>query len=72
MKFLITEEASITLKKIKTELVERINLNVSILTIDRALDTFYFSFKRIQIIPIARNDEVTLVKRYEYANNFFY
>jgi len=44
---------------------------VSIMTIQRAIKGFNYTSKRIQLILVARNTELNINKRYEYASEYF-
>jgi transposase len=66
----IREDVSITLNKLKIKLREEKNVNASISTIHRAIGSFNYSFKRIQLIPAERNSQVNIAKRYDYAASF--
>jgi transposase len=66
----ISENCSITLESIKRRLMNEYNLEVSISTINRAISSFNFTFKRVSLIPEKRNDPGTIETRYEYARSF--
>jgi len=66
----ISDDASITLKKLKQCIQETKGVVVSISTIDRAISRFNFSFKRIVLIPMARNAPSNIEVRFAYANEF--
>jgi hypothetical protein len=40
---------------------------LSIWTVDRALREFHYSFKRLRLVPVARNTPDVINKRFEYA-----
>lgn len=62
----ISMDASVTLQHIQKRLAEN-NKNVSISTIHRAIDSFEYSLKRIQLIPVRRNAEINIEARFNYA-----
>ncbi|EPR79485.1 hypothetical protein SLOPH_2698, partial [Spraguea lophii 42_110] len=47
------------------------DISVGKSTIDRTLESFSFTLKRISIIPERRNNEATIIKREEFARNYF-
>ena len=51
LKELLSEDYPITLKTMKTKLHEIYGIDVSVSTIDRSLNEFHYSFKRIALIP---------------------
>jgi hypothetical protein len=59
VKNIIENDASTSLQKIKTELENNAFKFVSTSKIHRLIDPFEYSFKRIQLIPIRRNEETT-------------
>lgn len=67
IKKIVDTDCSKTLKQIKTLLAEEMSLHVSTSTINRAIDDFQYSFKRVVLIPEARNNESNIQKRYDYA-----
>lgn len=66
----LDEDASITLRKLKESLENELNICVSLPTIERELNILHYSFKRLQLVPEARNTEANIQKRFEYANLF--
>lgn len=68
IKEVINEDVSITLRNIKEVLFNKLNICASVSTIDRTISAFNYSFKRLQLIPEARNTTKTIEKRFEYAN----
>ncbi|EPR79282.1 hypothetical protein SLOPH_231 [Spraguea lophii 42_110] len=47
------------------------NISVGKSIIDRTLESFCFTLKRVFIIPERRNNETTIIKREEFARNYF-
>lgn len=70
IKSFIANDCSISLKKIQEKLMENFNLRPSLSTIDRAISSFNFTFKRITNIPERRNDEETIETRCNYSREF--
>jgi transposase len=66
----IASDVSITLKEIKRCLLIERGCVVSISTIERAIKKFNYSLKRVVLVPVARNAEVTIEKRFVYANQY--
>lgn len=65
---LIDEDCTMTLKQIKTKLLEQNpQLEVSLSTIDRAIKEFHYSVKRISFVPERRNTPDTIQSRFDYA-----
>jgi transposase len=67
----ISDDCSITLKRIQEKLFEEFRIHVSISTIFRAIHGFSFSLKRTSRIPIRRDDEDLIERRRLYAIKFF-
>jgi len=67
----INEDVSISLKQLKTELQQERNKIISISTIYPTIGEFNYSFKLLQLVPLKRNVETNLIRRHEYATNFF-
>ena len=67
IKDLIAEDCSITLRKIKGRILEDKGTNISLASIHRSISDFEFTFKKVDIIPVARNTESNVQKRYDYA-----
>ena len=69
--FLVTEikkDVSVTLAALKGELLTEKNVDLSITTIDRAIQGLHYSFKRVHLIPIARNTTKVLDERFVYGD----
>jgi transposase len=64
------EDASITLKKLKLNICKEYNLKVSISCINLCLKDFHYTLKSLVILPVSRNSDSTIEKRFEYANSF--
>jgi len=67
IKGLISEDCSVTLNKIKENLLKVKNIDVSLASIHRAISDFEYSFKKVELIPKARNNTNNIQKRYEYC-----
>lgn len=67
---LIDEDPTITLKRIVGRVKENFNLEVGQSTIHRCIADFHYTLKNLVIVPEVRNCDRTLVKRYDYANQF--
>lgn len=68
----VDNDSSITLKKLKLNILQEFHEldSIGTTTIDRALKDFHYSFKRVSIVPVKRNDESTLNRRFVYAKDF--
>jgi transposase len=66
----IAEDCSITLDSLRDKLMETYGVEVSRSTIDRAIDCFSYTLKRVTPLPACRNDEATIELRYSYAREF--
>ena len=67
IKEILDNDCSKTLGQIQKVLSESEALNVSLSTINRPIDDFKYTFKRVVLISEARNTENNIQKRYEYA-----
>ena len=65
---MVETDCSVTLKALKNCLQTELNINVSASTIEREFKNLHYTFKRVQLIPEARNTEQNIQKRFEYAN----
>ena len=65
----VDQNCTLSLKELKTICMEKWpELGpISLMTIDRALQAFHFSFKRISMVPESKNSPEVIDKRYEYA-----
>lgn len=66
----IEEDCGTTLKTIKQKLLRVFNLQVSEVTIGRYISGFNFSFKRVSLEPIRRNDSENIECRAQYAQEY--
>lgn len=66
----IDENCTISLRKIKEKCLLEFNVSVSITTVAKYIDDFCYSLKRVQLIPLRRNDLQSLNDRKIYALNF--
>ena len=66
----VNQNASLTLNQIKSFVEDRFGLTVSKSTIDRCLDEFHFSMKRITPVPERRNCATTIDLRKQYSRIF--
>jgi len=65
----IDQDCSRTLVQIQRDISEQKSLDVSLSTINRAIDDFEYSFKKVELIPVARNVEANVQKRYDYCRS---
>jgi len=61
----INEDVSITLNALRLCIINTYFTSLSIATIDRAISSFNYSFKRVQNVPLARNSENVKNRRYD-------
>lgn len=66
----IDEDASSTLDALRTKLINTFGVTVSTTTVNNYIDSFSYSFKRITLIPVRRNDEESIDARFNYAQKF--
>jgi len=66
----IDEDVSITLVRLKSLLREDKGIVASLSTINNAIKDFNYSFKRIELIPAARNNEKTINLRQAYCETY--
>ncbi|XP_053211205.1 uncharacterized protein LOC128394858 [Panonychus citri] len=64
------ENCLITLDDAKDKVKENFGIEICIETIRNYLNKLNFSFKRISVVPVARNDPTRIAARKEYARNF--
>ena len=64
------EDCGVSLRKIKEKLQRERNVIVSKSTIERCIENFKYSFKRVHNISIRRNDAQSLDDRVIYTNMF--
>ena len=67
----IDNDCGITLKCMKNKLFEEFCVTVCEKTVDNCISSFSYTLKRITLIPERRNNEKSIVARYEYALQFF-
>ena len=67
IKELIAEDCSITLKNIKKKLHWDKNIDISVASIQRSIKDFEYTFKKVDLVPQARNTENNVQKRYDYS-----
>ena len=67
---MVDEEYSVTLEAIKSQIFLAFNVNLSISTINRALGSFNYFFKRIEMMSARRNNSDNIEARYRYAIDF--
>ena len=70
IKHCIDEDASTTIKVIQANLLNVYALTVSRSIIDRAIADFCYSFKRLVLVPAARNTTRAIETRYVYAHAY--
>ncbi|KAI5151528.1 hypothetical protein ENBRE01_2198 [Enteropsectra breve] len=66
----VDEDCGLTLKTLAERCYSELGINVNPSTINRALKSFNYSFKRTHLIPERRNDNQVILKRAEYAVEF--
>ena len=66
----IDDEVSITLETLKNKISQHFDLTLSKSTINNMIDAFNYSFKRVVLVPAARNKPENIAKRFEYAGIF--
>ncbi|KAG0425482.1 hypothetical protein DMUE_6027, partial [Dictyocoela muelleri] len=71
LKEFLDEDATMSLKMLKNKLHENFGISCSLKTIDRSVQGFFYSLKRLSIIPAKRNDIVAINKRFLYAQEFY-
>jgi len=69
IKSLIEEDCSITLNNMKSKILEEKGVSLSAPTLHRSIANFEYSFKRVVLIPEARNKESNIQRRFEYARD---
>ncbi|KAG0437239.1 hypothetical protein DMUE_3802 [Dictyocoela muelleri] len=60
-----------SLKMLKEKVYEKFGIVCSLKTIDRSVQGFFYSLKRLSIIPAKRNDRIVIDKRLLYAQEFY-
>ena len=66
---LIEEDCSITLNTMKIKILGEKGMSLSVVAIHRAIADFKYSFKRVVLIPEARNKEINIERRFEYSRD---
>ena len=66
----VDDNCCLTLGAIKQRCLDKLNINIRKSTIDRCLNNFSYSLKRIHLIPQQRNSDEVIEKRFEYANTY--
>jgi transposase len=66
----VDNDCTLSLDALKERCNTELNVDVSKKTIDRALSAFHFSFKRISLEPVRRNDKRNIEARVIYSNEF--
>jgi transposase len=67
---LISQDVSTTLQTMKNKILESFGASVGRSTIQRHLQAFNYSIKRLILVPIARNSIRNVNTRFDYAQNF--
>ncbi|KAG0436620.1 Paired box protein Pax-1 [Dictyocoela muelleri] len=67
----LDNDATLSLRKIKDNILRDYNINVSIPTIFRAIKNFNYSLKRLELIPDRRNFDSVINNRFVYAQKFY-
>lgn len=70
IRVMLSDDASTTLKSMQHKLKEELDLSVSIGTIHNTLDELHYSFKKISLIPEARNKESIMQIREQYCSDY--
>jgi transposase len=66
----ISQDCSITLERIVQRLFEDFGIVIAKSTVDRRIDEFNFTIKRVRRLPEKRNDKDVIEKRFIYAHEF--
>jgi len=66
----INEDCSVTLKSLQDILLREKDLVVSTASIGRSIKDFYYSLKRVTLVPEIRNCERVVDERYQYATTY--
>jgi transposase len=66
----ITDDVSVTLKELKGKLFENLGINASITTISNCLEEMNYSFKRVVLVPEARNTTELINLTFSYCSNY--
>ena len=66
----VDEDCSLSLRVLATKVREFFNINISKSTVDRILKRFHYSVKRINFLPVRRNDSENISRRKEYAIDY--
>lgn len=66
----VDNDVSLTLKVIKQKLSESLNISCSVTTVENALKELHYSFKRVELVPVARNSENNVNSREIYCERF--
>ena len=67
----IDNDCGLTLKFMKSKILQDFGITVSEKTVDNYIASFSYTLKRIALIPERRNNEKNILARYEYALKFF-
>ncbi|KAG0441551.1 Paired box protein Pax-2-A [Dictyocoela muelleri] len=66
----LNENETLSLKEIQNKIKNQFNIRVDKSKINRSISNFYYSLKRLTLVPIRRNIQVNIDKRYEYVQRF--
>ncbi|KAF7687091.1 hypothetical protein CDIK_3072, partial [Cucumispora dikerogammari] len=66
----VDENPILTLQESKEKVLITFNISCSTSTINRVLSEFHYTLKRLVLSPATRNSETTLIKRFEYSQNY--
>ena len=66
----VNRNCTVTLAQLKDLISEKYNITVSISTINRCLDEFHYTLKKITTVPERRNCHSTIQSRKIYADKF--
>lgn len=61
----VDENCSLTLKQLADKVFEKFNLKVSRQTIQRTLNEFHYTLKKVSLVPTDRNSPRTISLRFE-------
>ncbi len=66
----INNDCGITIRSWKEMLLSKFNINVFLSTISKYIEAFNFSFKKVSLDPIRRNDSINIDDRAIYAQKY--
>ena len=66
----IDQDCTASLKMLAQKCMSEFNVSVSTTTISKHIENFSYSLKRVNLIPVRRNDEISVIDRKVYALKF--